>query len=248
MSNVSQVNRPAPLKNVAAFSELISKVVNRNASLPGLACFYGPSGLGKTRSAIYGANRYRAAYVECGQLTTARSLLISILKEIGVQKPRGTATDMVDQAVEILATDRTRPLIIDEAHNIAHKRFVDLVRELHDKSLAPIILIGEETLPKHLEGFERVHNRMLDWVAAVPCDADDFGLLRVSVCPKVEIAPDLTAAILEKTRGNTRRIIVNLARAAEIADRDGSNAIGLEAFGGMGGIVGLSAPTPRKGA
>ncbi len=83
MSNASQVNRPAPLKNVAAFSELISKVVNRNASLPGLACFYGPSGLGKTRSAIYGANRYRAAYVECGQLTTARSLLI---KELSLAK------------------------------------------------------------------------------------------------------------------------------------------------------------------
>ncbi|WP_294640130.1 AAA family ATPase [uncultured Aureimonas sp.] len=161
------------MKNVAMFAGLISKVVERKPHLPGLACWYGPSGYGKTKAAIYGASRYRATYVECGQLTTARSLLISILKELGVQKPRGTATDMVDEAVEILAADRKRPLIIDEAHHIAHKAFIDVVRELHDKSLAPIVLIGEETLPKRLEAYERVHNRILEWAGAIPCDAED---------------------------------------------------------------------------
>ena len=246
MNETVFVNRPAPLKNVAAFSGLISRVVERHAGLPGLACFHGPSGLGKTKSAIYGANMYRAAYVECGTLTTARSMLISILREIGVTKPRGTATDMIEQAVEILALDRMRPLIIDEAHHIAHKRFVDVIRELHDKSLAPIILIGEETLPKHLETHERVHNRMLDWVAALPCDADDFHHLTVSVCPKIAIEDDLATAMLEKTRGNTRRLVVNLAKAEELALQEGLASIGLAAFGGIDAIVGVKAPSPRK--
>lgn len=247
MAESQYVNRPAPLKNVAAFSGLISKVVERRPGLPGLACFHGPSGLGKTKSAIFGANAYRAAYVECGQLTTARSLLISILKEIGVTKPRGTATDMIDEAVSILATDRHRPLIIDEAHHVAHKRFVDVFREMHDKSLAPIILIGEETLPKQLEAHERVHNRMLDWVAALPCDEDDFALLIESVCPKVGIKADLASAMLEKTRGNTRRLVVNIAKAEEIAAAEGLDTVDLKAFGGLDAIVGVRAPAPRAG-
>jgi len=245
MSEVSQVNRPAPLKNVAAFAGLISKVVERRRGLPGLACFYGPSGLGKTKSAIYGANRYRAAYVECGQLTTARSLLLSILKEIGVAKPRGTATDMIEEVVTILAADRMRPLIIDEAHNIAHKQFIDVVRELHDKSDAPIILIGEETLPKHLEAFERVHNRILDWTAAVPCDAEDMALLRRAVFPELTLSADLEAAILRKTRGNTRKIVVALTSAFEAAARNGESRIDLAGFGGEEAIIGLHAPSPR---
>ena len=241
------VNKPAPLKNVAAFSSLINRVVDRRPGLPGLVCFYGHSGLGKTKSAIFGANRYRAAYVECGQMTTARSLLVSILMELGLPKPRGTATEMLTEIVEILARDTRRPLIIDEAHHIAHKAFVDVVRELHDKSDAPIVLIGEETLPKHLEAYERVHNRMLDWVAAVPCDMEDFAMLARTVAPRIAIAPDLASEILDVTAGNTRRIVVNLAKAEEVAAREGLETVDLQRFGGREAILGLRAPMPRSG-
>lgn len=243
--NSPPVNKPAPLRNVAAFTSLINRVVHRRPGLPGLACFYGHSGLGKTKSAIFGANRHRAAYVECGQMTTARSLLVSILMELGLPKPKGTATDMLTEIVEILARDPRRPLIIDEAHHIAHKAFVDVVRELHDKSDAPIVLIGEETLPKHLEAYERVHNRMLDWVAAVPCNGEDFGMLARTVAPKIRIGADLASEILDVTAGNTRRIVVNLAKAEEVAAREGLDVVDLAAFGGREAILGLRAPMPR---
>jgi DNA transposition AAA+ family ATPase len=248
MAEFLTVKKPAALKNVAAFSGLITKVVERRPDLPGLACFFGPSGLGKTKSAVFGANMYRAAYVECGQFTTARSLLVSILKEIGVQAPRGTITDMIEDAVRIMAGDIRRPLIVDEAHHVANKRFVDLLRELHDKSLAPVILIGEETLPKQLEAFERVHNRMLDWVAAVPCDEPDFRLLAKLYCPKLTLTDDLARAILADTRGNTRRIVVNLARAQERADEAGVDTVDLSLFGGAGSVIGSRAPLPRRAA
>lgn len=245
MSNYIQVNRPAPLKNVAAFSTLITKVVERPLHLPGLACFSGPSGLGKSRSAVYGANKYQAAYVECDQFTTAKSLLTMILRELGVQRPKGTVPDLIEQAVNAMTGNVRRPVIVDEAHHIAAKRFVDVLRTLHDKSAAPVILIGEETLPKQLEQFERVHNRMLSWVQAVPCDAEDFAILAKMVCPEVGIAADLAQAMLAATRGNTRRIIVNIAEAEQKARQAGLAKIDLAAFGGAGAIVGLKAPLPR---
>lgn len=245
MQNQTPVNKPAMLKNVAIFMTLIEKVVERRPDLPGLACFYGYSGYGKTKSAIYGANRYRAAYVECDQFTTAKSLLQLMLKEMNVPTPRGTVPDLIEQAVLRLSADPKRPLIIDEAHHIAHKRFIDLARTLHDKSGAPVILIGEETLPRELEKHERVHNRMLDWAAAQPCDLDDFRTLAKAAFPRLALSDELAARILADTRGNTRRIVVNLAKADEIARQKGVEVVDLAAFGQS---IGAAAPTPRRAA
>ena len=247
MTNFQQVNRPAPLKNVAAFSTLVQKMVDRKRDEPGLACFFGPSGWGKTKAAVYGANRYRATYIECGQFTTARSLLSSILIELGQPKPRGTIEDMKNDAIMFMVGDSRRPLIVDEAHFVASKRFVDVLRELSDKSGAPVILIGEEMLPSALEQFERVHNRVLKWLPAEPCDAEDFDLLVAARCQGVKVAPDLAAEILAQTKGNTRRIVVNLSRVMDLAQELGRDSIDLAAFGGAGAINTARSPKPRRG-
>ena len=247
MPAISNVNRPAPLKNVAAFATLLQKMTERDPDLPGLAVFFSPSGWGKTKSAVYGANRFRAAYIECGQFTTARSLLTDILTELGENRPRGTVEDMKRRAIMIMAGDPTRPLIVDEAHFVAAKRFVDVLRELSDKSSAAVILVGEEMLPARLEDFERVHNRVLEWLPAMPCDAEDFAHLAANRLPRdVKIAADLATAILERTKGNTRRIVVNLAKVAEKAQLTGKKTIDLETFGGLPAIATNTKVAPRK--
>lgn len=241
----TQINKPVPLKNVALFATLVTKVVERELYLPGMACFTGHSGLGKSRSAVYGANKYRGRYVECDQFTTARSLMVMICKELGVEHPRGSVPELIEEAVMRLASDIRRPLIVDEAHHIAHKKFVDVLRTLHDKSQAPVILIGEETLPKQLEAFERVHNRMLSWVQAVPLDFEDFTELAKAICPGVKIHKDLADLILSATRGNTRRAIVNLAEVAQCAKRAGLGELNKAAFLDHGRLVGRDAPAAR---
>ena len=247
MTELNKVNKPAPLKNVAAFSTLITKMVERDPDLPGLACFFSPSGWGKTKSAIYGANKYRAAYVECGQFTTARNLLIAILTELGERNHRGSIEDLKTRAVMTMTGDPMRPVIVDEAHFVASKRFVDLLREISDKSGAPVILIGEETLPSALANFERVHNRVLEWLPAQPCDAEDFALLAAHRCRGVKVGADLAAAILEDTKGNTRRIVVNLVKVMEASQHTGLATIDLAAFGGREAIVRPRAHVARKG-
>lgn len=237
--------KPAPLRNVAAFSTLMERLTQRSFDLPGLGCFSGPSGYGKSKSAVYAANRHQSLYVECDQFTTAKSLMTMILQELGVERPRGAVTDMISEGIRLLAADPYRPLIIDEAHHIAHKKFIDIARSLHDKSLAPIILIGEETLPKQLERFERVHNRVLEWCQAVSCNEGDFQHLCAFTCPNIKLDDDLASAILEITRGNTRRIVVNLDKARNIAARLGKSTLSLEEFGGRTGISDGRAPMPR---
>lgn len=240
------VNRAAPLKNVVAFSTLLNKMVDRDGDLPGLGVFYGPSGWGKTKAAIYGSQRHRAKYVECGQFTTARSLLSNILLELGDPRPRGSIEDLKTRAVMIMAGDPKKPLIIDEAHFIASKRFIDLLREISDKSGAPVIMIGEEMLPATLELFERVHNRVLEWLPALPCDADDMVQLVRARCSGIKLGADLSEAILEKTKGNTRRIVTNLVAVEEMAKVTGKTEIDLASFGGVEAIQGVTKFSPRR--
>lgn len=235
MTATIKVNDAAPLRNVAAFNTLLNRMVERDLDLPGLAVFYGRSGWGKTKCATLAANRHRAAYVECGQFTTAGNLLDAILMELGEEKPRGTIHAKLSRVIDLMIAER-RPLIVDEAHFIAAKRFVDVLREISDKACATVILIGEEMLPAHLEAYERVHNRVLEWLPAVPCDASDFRLLAASRCKGLEIAPDLAEAILADTRGNTRRIVINLSKAQQTAQLKGISRIDLAAFGGREAI------------
>lgn len=226
-TNIADVKRTAPLKNVVAFNSLVKKLINREPDMPGIGVFYGRSGLGKTKSAIYGASTSRAVYLEVGQYTTARTLMRAILIELGEPRPKGCVDEMISQAIFRLAADPSRPLIVDEAHWIAAKRFIDVLRELHVKSRAPVIMIGEEMLPANLEVYERVHNRILDWVAAQPCDLDDTRTLARAYCAGLQVRDDLLEEICTRVAGNTRRIVVNLARVVEEAKKAGRAAIGL---------------------
>ena len=87
---------------------------------------------------------------------------------------------------------------------------------------------------------------MLEWVAAEPCDAADFALLAKARCPALTIAPDLAAAILQRTEGNTRRIVVNLQKAQDVAQLTAEKTITLDLFGGPEAIVGRATFQARR--
>ena len=91
----------APLRNVRALSELIERVQDRADGLPGMACFHGPSGYGKTSAAAFAVNRFGAHHVQVKSCWTRKKLCEAILKDLGIQ-PARTIADMVDQIAEAL--------------------------------------------------------------------------------------------------------------------------------------------------
>lgn len=216
----------APLQNVALFNELLERVMNRPINLPGLATFHGPSGYGKSLSATSGAHKYRAYYVEVGSSWTRRKFLDALITELG-GVIFGTIPDKVDQIIEILI-DIDRPLIIDEFDFVVEKNFVELVREIHDKSHAPIVLIGEERLPIKLQKWERFHNRILDWVAAQPLNLEEMNILAKYNSKSVEISFDLLAHVHRVCEGRVRRACVNIALIEGEARKTGLSKINLK--------------------
>lgn len=208
-------NSVAPLRNVAALTALIDRVHSRAIGLPGMACFYGFSGYGKSTAAIYAANRFQAVLVQCKSAWTKKNLCAAILAELGLPA-KGNTADMVDRVAAELAM-RGVPLIVDEADHLVARKMVEIVRDIYEGSQAPVILIGEELLPQKLKEWERVHGRMLDWVAAEPADLSDLNHLAPIYAPGIAIAPDLKQALLRVSHGSTRRVCVNLAHVYERA-------------------------------
>ncbi|WP_457647393.1 AAA family ATPase [Profundibacter sp.] len=236
-------NSVAPLRNVAALVALINRVETRMVGLPGMAVFYGPSGYGKTTAAIYAANKFDAYQVQVKSAWTAKKLCEAILIDQGV-KPARTIADMVDQVSEELA--RTgRPLLIDEADHLVTRNMVEIVRDIYEGSGATVILIGEELLPQKLQAWERVHGRMLDWVGALPGNADDLEHLAPIYCPRIELSDGLKAHLLKVSNKSIRRMCINLGRVHEFAQTRGLEAVNQDEWGSGTFFTG-EAPAPRR--
>ncbi len=244
-SSPATVQGPVALKNVAAFMAMATRLIERSPHLPGFGVCHGPSGYGKTYASIFAQNRTKAVRVEVGDSWTRRTLLRNILREFGeTVKERWPISDLSDLAKAALGEDARRPLIVDEADKLVDKGMIEIVRELQESSGAPVILIGEEKLPAKLLTVERMHNRVLHWFPAQPCDLEDARVLAEAFAPKVEIKDDLLEAIRARSGGRARRIVVNLDHAAEIARNKNARLLDLKAWGAEDFFTG-EPPTPR---
>jgi DNA transposition AAA+ family ATPase len=230
----------ALLKNVAACMATMERLRDRGPGRPGLGVFYGHSGFGKTYSAIYTQNKTKAARVEVGDSWSRKVLLEKICSELNVET-KGTIAQLVDRVVETLVDD-DRPLIIDEADKLCDKHMIEMVRQIQEESGAPILLLGEEKLPAKLAEVERVHNRVLVWEPAQPCDLEDTRALASLLSP-IEIGDDLLERIRRESQGRARRIVVNLDLVTEAARNLGAKIMTAGDF--TGSFYTGAAPRPR---
>jgi DNA transposition AAA+ family ATPase len=204
---------------------LVERLRARPPHLPGLGVFHGFSGYGKTYAAIYAQNRTGGPRVEVGDSWTRRTLLRAILKELGVHEPRGTVADLAEQLIVRLAEPGHPPVFVDEADKLVDKSMIELIREVHEGSQCPFVLIGEELLPQKLERSERTHNRVLEFVMAQPCDLEDARKLASCLAPAIKITDGLLERIVRETEGRARRIVTNLDRCVEWARAHGVGAL-----------------------
>lgn len=212
MTQSSQTdNTLAPLRNVMSFMTMLRRLEERSNGLPGMGCFYGPSGFGKSMASVYAANSRRACLVQVKSVWTQKALCEAILKELGVE-PEKVIYRMVDQIGQILATENM-PLIVDEADFLVKKKMIEIVRDIYEASFSTVILVGEEKLPSMLSKWERINSRLLERVAAEPLDDQDFALLMRIRCNDVELAPDLQAAIKTASKGSARLMVNNFDTA-----------------------------------
>ncbi|WP_133251680.1 AAA family ATPase [Zavarzinia aquatilis] len=244
MTRHQQIGKPAAamLRNVLGLLEAIERLRKRNDHLSGLGCMYGPSGFGKTVACATAAATQAAVHVEARSSWGKRDFLETVSIALGLI-PAKTIAKMA-QAIGDHLRDYQPTLLIDEADILVDKGMIELVRELHMVSEAPIVLIGEEALPTKLKRYERVHNRVLVWVPAQPASLADARQLAEMYVDGIEVADDLLGHIVEQRRGRTRRIVSNLEQVQQVAIREGVERADLSWWGGRSLDTG-EAPTRK---
>ena len=218
MSN--KVNGIANIRNISQCYDAVTRTMQRNPKLPGLAGFYGPSGFGKSSAASFVANKTGAYYVQCKSTYTKKSFLQAVLREMSIPQ-LGTINDMMEYAASELAKSG-KPLIVDEFDHLVKGEKVEVVRDLYEASQGTILVIGEEMLPRKLERWERFHGRILNWAAALPSDVNDAKLLQTIYASNLEIDEDVLIHLVTQVKGSTRRIASNLEMLSELAMESGT--------------------------
>lgn len=219
----------AQTKNLSNLAEVGQALSTRTPDLPGIGMIWGPSGLGKTTAAVWFRDRTDAVYVRAQSLWTPSGMLSAICRELDVM-PAARCSLMLDTIVERLATTQ-RPLIVDEADYLLRSgRLLDTLRDLHDVSSAPVIVIGMADFRRRVASKEQFAGRIAQTVEFRPADLDDVRVTAEACC-EVELADDLLERITRETQGSMRRVKVALSVVERWADRRGCGRVGLAEWG-----------------
>lgn len=146
-------------KNVKGFINLIYNLKNKPDNISKIGLVYGNAGLGKTKTAIYLSIQFDTIYVRATNKMTTKWLLEEIAKELD-EIPRFYTADIFRQCVNALKTN-LKMIIVDEIdYLLADFRTIETLRDLHDETGVPIILVGmqlsKHKLKKHNHLFDRI--------------------------------------------------------------------------------------------
>lgn len=210
-----------PVQNVLNLSIAGNNLINRPYGTPGLGLIYGRPGLGKTTAVTWFVNQVNGIYVRAMRCCTPLSLLLDICAELNVRDPSepGSAPrfemprnsrDAVHVITKIMAEDE-RPLFIDEAdYLMGREDLVETVRDIHDVSTVPVILIGMDKINTNIESYPQFAGRVMEWVEFKSCQLGDARKIVDDMCDEFQVADDLLIDLVEAAKGEIRRIVTGL--------------------------------------
>lgn len=211
--------KTVPVKNVQRLSEAAEMLTTRAKGVPGIGIVDGETGFGKTTSITWLVCQVHGVLVRAkAGWGTKRAgparLLRAILTELDIE-PRGDSDRMLDDVIMALrASGRT--LFIDEAnHLVRNEAMIETIRDIHDSSLQPVILIGYTGLDRQLSQYRQFTRRVLQHVRFEPADFADAQLLARQLCD-IPIADDLLQRMHTRSQGSVGELIVGLARAESL--------------------------------
>lgn len=223
-------------KNMNRLLMVAEAIKSAASGEPRMGLIYGPAGRGKTRAVDHLAAQSGAVYVSAARVWTPNAMLKSILAGLG-STPAVSAADNLTRAAEALgerlgvSTLGNGLLIIDEADYLAKgaqppntPSLLDTVRDLHDASGAPVLLVGMDGLAKVLSRFAQFWDRVRMSEEFAPLEVGEVIRLAAELSG---LTMDATSAelIRRATDGNLRQTILHLARLEAMAKTQGSQKV-----------------------
>lgn len=217
-----------PVKNVSRLKAAGDALISRPLGLPGIGLIWGPTGFGKTTASAWFIAQCHGVYVRAMRLWSPKGLLNAIARELDQDTKGMNNGEMVESIIRRLA-ETGRPLFIDEADYIVEsRRLTDTLRDIHDMSTCPVILIGMHGIEKRIRNNEQFTGRIAQWVEFSGADMEDSRMLADGLC-EIRVADDLLARLHQAASAKNgsgaeiRRLVVGLTNIEGYARRRGKD-------------------------
>lgn len=208
--------------NVKRFITMMNNLQNRAEGVPGMALVYGEPGLGKTQTINWWAFKNNAILVRCTQLMSARWLLSEILEEMG-EIYGYKISDCFKLVVRNLLVN-PQIIIIDEVDYLAvDSRAVETLRDIHDKTNVPIVLVGMINAKSRLKKFNHLYDRLSEIVKFEKFSKTDIKTI-VQELSEVEMT-ECAIRYIYTNLNRFRQIVKVINKAEIIAKANGLNSI-----------------------
>jgi len=201
----------------------------RAAGQPGIDVIWAPTGWGKSWAMTWLAVQSGAVHVRALRAWTPCEMLRDICHELSIV-PRNRCVPMIRDAVATLsATGRT--LIVDEADYLARRgELLETLRDIHDLSTAPLILVGMEEFKASLMRYPQIAGRVAHWIEFQDNSIQDAQLVADERC-EVKVGADLLRELHRQSGGSMRRLAAGLQQIELVARRAGKGALALPDWG-----------------
>jgi DNA transposition AAA+ family ATPase len=194
-----------------------------------MGLLFGEPGLGKTHTCLWWCAQNDGVFIRTKKLMSGRWLLEEIVAELG-EAPMRRTSDLFRQAVDQLL-ERPRTIFVDEADYLAHDaRVIETLRDLHDTTGTPLVLIGMDQADKKLMRFKHMYDRFSEIVRFHPLSEADVRAVADQLC-EVKLSDDAIAYIASQTN-RFRRVIVWLYRAEAVAKANSLKEVHAKHIGG----------------
>ena len=208
--------------NVKRFITMMNNLQNRAEGVPGMALVYGEPGLGKTQTINWWAFKNSAILVRCTQLMSARWLLSEILEEMG-EIYGYKISDCFKLVVRNLLVN-PQIIIIDEVDYLTvDSRAVETLRDIHDKTNVPIVLVGMINAKSRLKKFNHLYDRLSEIVKFEKFSKADIKTI-VQELSEVEMT-ECAIRYIYTNLNRFRQIVKVINKAEIIAKANGLNSI-----------------------
>lgn len=191
---------------MSRFDSAVDEVTSAERGLSGFVLAYGQAGRGKSVAADRYHYQRGGAYLRVWQNWSQTSFLQRLLFEVrgkNTDMPRHTGNRCKELIVQTLEADR-KPLFIDEADRLKIDRIEDL-RDIHEMTGAPIVLIGEEGIFGLLSERRRIWSRVAYEIEFGPISPAEIALYAMQAAG-LDVNLELAAEMARKTEGDFRLV------------------------------------------
>ena len=200
-------------QNVRAFQAAVAGLEDTDKGNPGLGVVWGRAGRGKTMCARQYAVTNGAIYLRVMQDWTAMAMLAALCFELQGGAPR-SADAAKRQAIAVLESTQ-RVVLIDEADRLK-PALIGHLRDLHDLSGAPVVLIGEEALAATMYARQRDWSRVAAAVEFGPVEAEDVALFARRAC-NLDVPLPVAEQLQQRAQGDFRLVYRDMAALERLA-------------------------------